>query len=347
MILPLAIAALSMGPDSLVSPVSTGGLSYAHTFESWTEVMAFRQKANLAGFGSISSIQDSGTYLVEFRIYGDSIAQNSQWRRLERLLNEPLAYEDRTPVYFLPIESVAVEVIEPVEPSMDLEAIAREDSLHAVRHMAISDEHRRIDLNPAGVPQSEENTLDLVSKQQEAETPILEPLQPQSLEEVLNPVQEASEPVAKVEQPSPAVQKDTPVHAPKTPAVRTSVQAQSSTESVIPAEKNTPAPRIPVEKAVNRQAKPTNSSGAFSEETQSDLAHPFQEGVTHVIVLGSFGNRDYAEKYQKKALEDHPTAKIWLVKGMYRVGIGYPYYPGNALKEVKADWPKAWVCPLP
>lgn len=340
MILPLALAALSLGPDSLVTPLPTGGLTYEHVFTTWTEVMGYRQKANLAGFGSIAFELDSGTYVVEFRIYGDSLAQASQWRRLEKLLDEPLVYEDRTPIYVLSSIEPGEELAEMDEVPIDMEAVAQEDSLHAVRHMAISDEHRRVEMDPTENPLK--GSMDAL-----VETQRMEPLTAQSNLDISNPTQNASIPEAEPEQPSSPVHEEKPAPTPKTSADRTASQASGTNEPAVPVKKNTTSPRIPVEKAVNIPEKPNSPPKVASQPTQTDLTHPFQDGVTHVIVLGSFGNRDYAEKYQLKALVDHPSAKIWLVKGMYRVGIGYPYYPGNALKELKTDWPKAWVCPLP
>jgi cell division protein FtsN len=347
MILPIALAALSLGPDSLVTPLPTGGLTYEHVFTSWTEVVGYRQKANLAGFGSVANELETGTYIVEFRIYGDSSAQTSQANRLEKLLNEPLVYVDRTTVYILPSVDTGEELAEVDEVPMDMEAIARKDSLHAVRHIAISDEHRRVAVDPAGDVQQDSNALDLESMDARVEIQSMEPLEGETNLEVSSPMQKTSVPEAEPEQPSPPVQKEKPALAPEKPAERPASQANGANEPVVPVKKNTTAPSIPVEKAVNMPEKANKPSKVASQPTQTDLTHPFQDGVTHVIVLGSFGNRDYAENYQLKALVDHPSAKIWLVKGMYRVGIGYPYYPGNALKELKVDWPKAWVCPLP
>jgi cell division protein FtsN len=337
MILPIALAALSLGPDSLVTPLPIGGLTYEHVFASWTEVVGYRQKANKAGFGSVSIAGDSGTYAVEFRIYGDSAAQVNQWNRLEKLLNESLVYGDRTPVYLLPIVDVEEEIAELGEDAVDMEALAREDSLQAVRHIAISDEYKRVQMDPNEVQQQESMALEQESMVTRDEVQSIDALSAQSSLEVSNPMQEPSVPEAEpMQQPTTPIVKEKPAPAPNTPAVRPSTEVTS-----------TPASRIPVEKAVNMPTKPKTTSAPSATSAPTDLTHPFQDGVTHVIVLGSFGNRDYAENYQLKALVDHPSAKIWLVKGMYRVGIGYPYYPGNALKELKVDWPKAWVCPLP
>jgi hypothetical protein len=55
-------------------------------FDSWEEVLDFRQIANKEGFGSVASLRPDSSYALSFILFGDSSTVQSQWIRLNALI---------------------------------------------------------------------------------------------------------------------------------------------------------------------------------------------------------------------------------------------------------------------
>lgn len=328
MFLAFALASSLHGADSLVAPVETGGLAYERLYASWTEVVTDRKKANRAGFGSIASSVDSEGFTLEFRIYGDSTAQYGQWKRLERLLDEPLDWVDRTTtiwdgdlngltndLFILPKDdTVAVALLE----------IAHQDSLEAQRHISISDSYQLVEAVATSSPViqilEKEVALDSKPISTPTETPSSTNIQTATTGTTNTP--DFIEPA-----PPPSARQETSAILPKR-------------EIVVVNE-----PNIPVQKTSTRPVTDPASQVAKKTGIESS-SHPFGEQANYAIIFASFSEEENALRYLHRLQSSYPNAKVWFIREMYRVGLGAAAYPSAELRRVKGTYPKAWVVPL-
>lgn len=94
MFLEIALSLALNAPDSLVN---TSTVDYGYEFctkevkcNSWNELVAFRESANLAGFGSVSSALEDGSFMLSFVFVGNEKTTKSQLNRLNTVLEKPI-----------------------------------------------------------------------------------------------------------------------------------------------------------------------------------------------------------------------------------------------------------------
>ena len=89
--------ALSLALSASDSLVNTSTVDYGYEFctkevkcNSWNELLAFRESANLAGFGSVSSALEDGSFMLSFVFVGNEKTTKSQLNRLNNVLEKPI-----------------------------------------------------------------------------------------------------------------------------------------------------------------------------------------------------------------------------------------------------------------
>lgn len=106
------LLALNMGAQDTVSPSLTPDYDfYTETIhcKTWQDVRLFRKAANKAGFGSVSKLQDDGSYDLSFVFVGDQKSTSSQLNRLNNVLNEPLTMLEKPKAPSKSTENIAEE----------------------------------------------------------------------------------------------------------------------------------------------------------------------------------------------------------------------------------------------
>ncbi len=88
---------LSLALNASDSLVNTSTVDYGYEFctkevkcNSWNELLAFRESANLAGFGSVSSALEDGSFMLSFVFVGNEKTTKSQLNRLNTVLEKPI-----------------------------------------------------------------------------------------------------------------------------------------------------------------------------------------------------------------------------------------------------------------
>jgi hypothetical protein len=325
MFLAIALSSTLISSDSLVTPLETGGLSYERMYTTWEEVVVHRKKANLAGFGSVATFKNDGGFTLEFRIYGDSSAQHSQWMRLEKLLNESLEWIDRTASSHLDtMTGTSDEVFQlaAMDTSWnEIQRIAQQDSLEAQRHISISDTYQQVDVTPSIATSKNDLQVDQAGNPEMVETPANNTgIISRDLPHSETTFTEGMEPPVN--------------HTPTSNPAPISKKEPVNTVTPI-----TPAQKIPAKPSV--ETKPDIKNMVAKSES-----HPFGEQANFAIIFASFSEEENAQRYLQRVQSTHPKAKVWFIRGMYRIGQGATTFPGSELRGIQSSYPKAWVVPL-
>ncbi|MDG1253090.1 MAG: hypothetical protein P8N56_05360 [Schleiferiaceae bacterium] len=365
MLIAIALAAAVHLSDSIVAQIPTGELIHSRSYGTWGEVLLGREKANMAGFGSVTYPQPE-SFRVHFRVYGDSASQFQQWKRLEALLDESLELQQIATWLELnpPEEAMAFKdsIIYTNDNSQD-SAIAEQGE----RHISISGTHQII-AHQDSVMAMNQSMLITPREDSVGSNLILNSTTTLAISEESDiAFDEIQTEYVPEEEKGAQVQSEAPDLVNQSPAIESFAQVQSEAPKalVIPRAEttisDTAAARSTKAKedksSISVATEPKQNSSTAIEPTKGpanttssnrDIASktPFSSAMRYALIFGSFGDLANAEAYLTLVKERFPQAALWTHSGMYRIASAYPYYPSEGLKEAKTSFPKTWVSPL-